>query len=316
MASELRWVLLALSAVLLIGIWWWGVRRARQSPGNAHLRESGAAAAGPGPTILGPTIMSPAPEHHPDDAEKREWGVPPFEPLNIRTADFDQGQVIDLPMSATADPLDMTLNMEYIEHESARYPDADDALPAADFDEVEAAPTPVDAPAGVERPATGPASAPDAQPASAAVAPAPADAANTSETQRIVTVRVCAVGDAHWPGADLLAALESHGLKFGRYKVFHRMHHDGRTLFCAASLVEPGSFDIARMADEEFRGLTLFAVLPGPADALETIDTLIGTALDLADALHGAVQDAQGAPLSAQRAEALRADVAQFQQSL
>jgi len=70
------------------------------------------------------------------------------------------------------------------------------------------------------------------------------------------------------------------------------------------------------MPDEEYRGLTLFAVLPGPADALETIDTLIGTAVELADTLHGAVQDSKGAPLTAQRAEALREEVAHFQQSL
>jgi cell division protein ZipA len=98
--------------------------------------------------------------------------------------------------------------------------------------------------------------------------------------------------------------------------VFHRKHNDGRTLFCAASLVEPGTFDIARMPEEEYRGLTLFAVLPGPADALETLDTLIATAADLADTLQGAVQDATGAPLSSQRAEALREDVARFQESL
>ena len=61
--------------------------------------------------------------------------------------------------------------------------------------------------------------------------------------------------------------------------------------------------------------MTLFAVLPGPADPLETVDTLIATAVDLADTLHGAVQDASGAPLSAQRAEALREDIARFQES-
>jgi cell division protein ZipA len=137
--------------------------------------------------------------------------------------------------------------------------------------------------------------------------------ANASETQRIVSIRVCAAGDARWSGLDLMVALENHGLAYGRYNVFHRKHSDGRTLFCAASLVEPGVFNLAKMPQEEFRGLTLFAVLPGPLPPLQTLDAVIETAGELAAALHGTLQDSHGAPLSMQRAEALRADVARFQ---
>jgi cell division protein ZipA len=113
-----------------------------------------------------------------------------------------------------------------------------------------------------------------------------------------------------------MAALENHGLAYGRYQVFHRRHSDGRTLFCAASLVEPGTFDLARMPEEQFRGLTLFAVLPGPAEPLQTLDALIQTAGELAETLRGVVQDSKGVPLSQQRAEALREDVARFQAML
>jgi len=139
------------------------------------------------------------------------------------------------------------------------------------------------------------------------------DHSGTAVAQRIVTVRVCTVGDARWSGAQLMAALELHGLAFGRYQVFHRRHADGRSLFCAASLVEPGTFDIAEMADQEFRGITLFAILPGPMEPLETIDEVIGTARGLAEELSGMVQDAKGMPLSPQRAAALREDIARFQ---
>ncbi len=247
---------------------------------------------------------------------KGEWGVPPLEPLSIRTANFDPVPVLDMPMSATLEPLDVTLSDEtlsMIEPVAAPFhePPVLTEVVSADLIEPIAPPPAHPSTAAPAAPAAPAASAPPAAPA----APA-AQTVNTSENQRIITIRVCAVGDAHWPGALLLAALENHGLVYGRYKVFHRKHSDGRTLFCAASLVEPGTFDMARMPDAEFRGVTLFAVLPGPADALETIDTLIETALELAQTLHGAVQDAEGAPLSAQRALALREDVAHFQQSL
>jgi cell division protein ZipA len=205
--------------------------------------------------------------------ESRDWGVPPFEPLNIRTADFDRVPVLDGPMMINADPAAFT------------------------------APVPAPAPAteSVSRPV------PTVMPAAAVTAAKP---------QRIVTIRVCAVGEARWSGAQLMAALDLHGLAFGRYQVFHRKHADGRSLFCVASLIEPGTFDVAEMADQEFRGVTLFAVLPGPIEPLETMDELFGTARGLAEELSGMVQDGKGMPLSPQRAAALREDIAHFQASL
>jgi cell division protein ZipA len=144
----------------------------------------------------------------------------------------------------------------------------------------------------------------------------PAAAVTAAKPQRIVTIRVCAVGEARWSGAQLMAALDLHGLAFGRYQVFHRKHADGRSLLCVASLIEPGTFDVAEMADQEFRGVTLFAVLPGPIEPLETMDELFGTAHGLAEELSGMVQDGKGMPLSPQRAAALREDIAHFQASL
>jgi len=289
-AAELRWILLALSLPLLAGIWWWTARRSRQTPGNAELRES-AVGKPANPVPVAPALdpryadsddeaesgdtefgRSP-PERSP--SEPRDWGVPPFEPLNIRTAEFDQVPVLDGPMMVHADPL------------PAIQPDA--------------APSPP------------PPSAPPAAPAGAS---SPAPSANAAELQRIVTIRVCAVGETRWPGVQLMAALETHGLAFGRYQVFHRKHTDGRSLFCVASLIEPGTFDVAEMADQEFRGITLFAVLPGPIEPLETMNELFGTARGLAEELSGMVQDGKGMPLSPQRAAALREDIARFQAQL
>ncbi len=285
MAAELRWILLCLSLPLLAGIWWWTARRAGQIPGNSELREPTPSADSPRHADSGDDLPAePAPP-------PRDWGVPPFEPLNIRTAEFDHVPVLDAPMMAGTEP----------------------------------APTP-----GSERaPAPAPARAPTPPPAmrpmfttgpiseqSDRAAAAPPQAPNAAELQRIVTVRVCAVGEARWSGSQLMAALELHGLAFGRYQVFHRKHTDGRSLFCVASLIEPGTFDIAEMADQEYRGVTLFAVLPGPIQPLETMDELLGTARGLAEELSGMVQDAKGMPLSPQRAAALREDIARFQASL
>ncbi len=286
-------------------------------PGNAELREAAAGRAAESRPAESAPPLDPRYADSDDDEEmmprpnERDWGVPPFEPLHIRTGDFDGVPLLDGPMMVHMDP-----------------PPAGEAAPVA---------APVAAPA--QEPASPPVlkAAPALQPAPSKAAPAAAPVPrtagvvgdnsdrfaavappprNAAELQRIVTIRVCNLGEARWSGAQLMAALELHGLAFGRYQVFHRKHADGRSLFCVASLIEPGTFDIAAMAEQEFRGVTLFAVLPGPIPPLETMDELLGTARGLAEELSGMVQDAKGIPLSPQRAAALREDVARFQAQL
>jgi cell division protein ZipA len=295
MAAELRWILLALSLVLLAGIWWWGRRRSLQAPGNSALREMSPLAPLRGEMyadkVPSEAAVAEAAEAHAAaaaeaakaqamaeadaaaDAEEtpasrgRNWGVPPFEPLSIRTEEYDRVPILDGPMMV-------------------------DSIPATGR-------VPTLLPESSDR-------------SSAAATQAP----NASEQQKIITLRVCAAGETRWPGATLLSALELHGLAYGRYQVFHRRHVDGRSLFCVASLIEPGTFDVTRMSSEEFRGVTLFAVLPGPVEPLLTVDELLGAARGLAQELAGMVQDSKGMPLSPQRAAAMRDDVARFQASL
>jgi cell division protein ZipA len=322
MAGELRVILASLSVLLLVGIWWWGARRSRQAAGNAELRESTMNSSTAPVRTAVPVADEPDPTE-PRGHESRDWGVSPLEPLSIRTAQFESVQLADLPMTAHADPLDETLDLGIADHEHTAQqfapppPErADEPAPAGGAEEPWTSAARGPSASVAEAPWTSAARAPSAGVAEALPAAPKPQLANASETQRIVSIRVCAMGDTRWSGLDLMAALENHGLAHGRYNVFHRKHSDGRTLFCAASLVEPGVFNLARMPQEEFRGLTLFAVLPGPLPPLHTLDAVIETAGELAAALHGTLQDSHGAPLSMQRAEALREDVARFQAQL
>jgi cell division protein ZipA len=303
LAAELRWILLGLCLPLLAFIWWWTARRAGQTPGNAELRES--------PPVHEEPARPPA--------EPRDWGVPPFEPLNIRTAEFDRVPVLDGPMMVHPEPAPARSTPVAHPPMVTRAPAITDppamAHSPAEADSPAAAPVLPVAPApGAGRDpksTTGPVGD-NSDRFAASSAPPP----NAGELQRIVTIRVCAVGEMRWSGAQLMAALELHGLAFGRYQVFHRKHVDGRSLFCVASLIEPGTFDMAVMGSQEFRGITLFAVLPGPTAPLDTVDELLRTARGLAEELSGMIQDAKGMPMSPQRAASLREDVAQFQASL
>jgi len=312
--AELRLILMGISLPLLGGIWWWSVRQSRQAPGNAELRESPGNPPGPlhagAPTAAATSAQPDSIGSVVPDAEPRDWGVPPFEPLSIKTADFERVPVLDRPMMAHADSQDPSAHAE-----SAAAMVTAPAVPVSP----PATPLPVRPPTPAEpapEPYISSVAAPTMRPNSEhsdRFAAAAAPVSNGSELQRIVTLRVCAVGDVHWPGTELMAAFEALGLSFGRYQIFHRKHSDGRSLFCVASLIEPGTFDVTRMGQEEFRGVTLFAVLPGPLEPLQTLDALLATARGLAERLPGMMQDAKGMPLSPQRAAALREDLAHFQ---
>jgi cell division protein ZipA len=292
-------VLSGICVLLLAGIWWWSVRSSRQARGAPELREPRAGAPAASPPPAAPLLR--------DAVEPREWSISPLEPLSIKTADFDRVPILDLPMMADVQALEDSGEFEEISIDREADPESRAGVRAEEPNSERSfgarAPLPpaaVGAPQRADSPP--PAAAPPAQ-----------RSANTSELQKIVSVRVCAVGDARWPGARLMAALDAQGLAYGRYQVYHRNHADGRSLFCVASLVEPGTFDAAHMAEQEFRGVSLFAVLPGPEQPLQTVDELIAAAKGLAEALTGSVQDAKGVPMSPQRAAALRDEVARFQ---
>lgn len=301
--------------------------------GEGHASAAGARAA--------PAVGRAAPdagEGRVSPTERAEWSVSPLEPLSIRTADFEDVPEMDQPMMTQPDSLDMTQDLGVMRAARAapgprstapaaatpksaeQTPGtAKDALPAAPLVRGTAREAPAMQPGGAAHiptlaspPGTSPPRpVPENSDRLDAVAPA-----NSSEKQKIVALRVCAVGETRWSGATLISTLEEHGLAYGRYQVYHRKHADGRSVFCVASLVEPGTFDAARMASDQFRGVSMFAVLPGPLDPLQTVDALFATARDLARDLAGTVQDAKGIPFSPQRVAALREDVARFQAEL
>ena len=330
--AELRWILSGLGVVAIAAIWWWSTRRSGQAPGNSELRESTVVplqSSAPESRPIEPAgraigrshAIGRRPRDRPEPQDFRERSISPLEPLSIRTADFERVPILDLPMMANPEPhpdpnSDLVEDMDYIEA-SMPGPIDGEALPV----ENEAVQTPMVPPhsGSAASPPTVPTQAPlnlgsgreHSDPPAAAEPAAP----NLSEQQKIVTLRVCAVGDSRWSGRDLMSVLEGHGLAYGRYQVYHRKHADGQSIFFVASLIEPGTFDAARMAEEEFRGVSMFAVLPGPIEPLQAVDALFTTARELARDLSGTVQDAKGIPFSPQRIATLREDVARFQSS-
>jgi len=135
--------------------------------------------------------------------------------------------------------------------------------------------------------------------------------------QTIVTVRIVAREKKSFPGDELVLSMRGIGLRHGKFGIFHR--YDGsdesKTIFSAASLIEPGSFDLQNIKGQRIPGISLFLVLPGPVDSIEAFDSMMASARALAQSLSGELLDESGSTLSIQRERYLREEIIQFQHS-
>lgn len=135
--------------------------------------------------------------------------------------------------------------------------------------------------------------------------------------QKIVTLRLIARDGGTFKGDELILSLRGIGLRHGKFGIFHRVDGDAddRTIFSAASLVEPGSFDLANIKEQQIPGITLFMVLPGPVDGVEAFDLMMDAARTLAQTLDAELLDESGSTLSIQRERYLREEIIQYQHS-
>jgi len=135
--------------------------------------------------------------------------------------------------------------------------------------------------------------------------------------QKIVTLRLIAQEGDAFKGDDLILSLRGIGLRHGKFGIFHRYdgNDESRTVFSAASLVEPGSFDLANIKDQEIPGISLFLVLPGPIEGVEAFDMMMEAARTLAQSLDAELLDESGSTLSIQRERYMREEIIQHQHS-
>ncbi|HUF71977.1 MAG TPA: cell division protein ZipA C-terminal FtsZ-binding domain-containing protein [Gammaproteobacteria bacterium] len=136
-------------------------------------------------------------------------------------------------------------------------------------------------------------------------APAPAET--------IVTLRF--IPNSKTIASDkVVLALRAEGLKHGRYGVFHKHANDSsdEPMFSVASLTEPGSFDLSRLAETKIPGMSFFMVLPGEGDPVERFDSMVAVARSLARELGGELRDDKGSSWSIQRERYIREEIIEY----
>jgi len=310
--AELRWILLGVGVALIVILWWWETRKAR----TRATADSGAS--WPEERV---DSLEPATEEAVGGDDESTYA---YSPTIERVRVPRRPPLIEIPDDLEVDVSDFVgvdrrrhAEPEFrLEPESGMEPAVADAANEEELPEEEGdqpddhhrAPWIRTQP--LERDEVAP--QPDGEP----VDPPPADASErrTAEAskQRIVALRLVATGEG-WGGAELLTALEGEGLSFGPYSIFHREREDGKSLLYVASMMEPGSFDLARMEEEMYSGISLFGVVPGPLDGPSTFDLVLSVGRGLADRLKGQLQDEQGSTLTSQRILNLREELVHFE---
>jgi cell division protein ZipA len=314
---ELRWILLGAGVLLVAGLWWWETRRGdrgRDAPsdtdradgqGSADQRESPEKTDSriPGSEAL---VEDDSPGLPPIRASRRQGSAAM---RNLPIVDIPAGVDPELASSPRRpvtphvsyrdmqDKLDdMPADLKNLPHDEAS--EAEQRLPwvrtqPLDRDEIMGKKT------GAETDLSKSA-APEERP--------PDEEEQPARRQRIVALRLIA-HSGRWAGRQLVEALEAEGLTYGKYSIFHRERDDGKTIFYVASMVEPGSFDLASIDALDFPGVSVFSVIPGPVDAPTTFDMMLSTARRLSERLKGHLQDEQGSTLTAQRILNLREEL-------
>lgn len=304
---ELRWILLVAGIALIIGLWWWETRRPR-GPEIAEAAEPEGTGAGAEAFGEPEVDVEVPPAYAPSIERIRVERRPPLieipEDMEVDVSDF-VGSDRRLPVEQEFTFVDGPDNdgefagvaeeMTPVEEE----PEEPDDYHRAPWVRTQPLERDQVAPKREEEPPELPSDAIERRTAEAS-------------QQRIVALRLIAPVE-QWRGADLRAAFAAENLEFGPYSIFHRPREDGKTLFYVASLMEPGSFDPSRMDEQEFSGISLFGVVPGPLDAPSTFDLVLTAGRGLADRLKGQLQDEQGSTLTAQRILNLREELVHFE---
>lgn len=314
--SELRWILIGFGIVLLAGIYLWGRR------GGAAVAEDGALHSRPEPAL----------QPHGFTEVRREPAYPREE-----VADYDESSYEENDGPEQSTSVAKPLTEDYYTavrparplspRMEARVPRGESPRPVAR----EAPPTPNPEPRplpdfrrGRVEPTLGsdsvteelPVQSPDST-AVLTAAPTPSSSdtpppRRSPERRKILSLRL-STAPQKIEGAKLQEVLAAELLNHGKYDIFHREHSDGQAIFSIASMVEPGTFDLEKMNETLYPGVTLFAQLPGPVPGMHALNELVACARRLHQSLGGVLQDDRGVPLTVHRIERMRQEVREFE---
>jgi len=144
----------------------------------------------------------------------------------------------------------------------------------------------------------------------------PANRATLPENpEMVVSVHVVAKSGREFHGSQLLEVFNEVGLQHGDRDIFHSYDssEEGESIqFSAANMVEPGTFDPTTMEQTNTNGVTLFMLLPGENNNVQTFESLLDVGHQLAKRLGGELRDSQRGTLTSQGANLIKESIHEF----
>jgi cell division protein ZipA len=313
--SELRWILIGFGIVLLAGIYLWGRR------GGAAVAEDVALRSRPEPALQPhgftevrrePAFQRVEVPEYEEPYEANDEPDPAADEVKQPPEDYDDTAVRPVRSSSRVEARVPRGELPRPITKEAPPAPSSESKPLPDFRRGRVEPTLGDDGVTEEIPVQSPSSTAVVTPAptlSSSDTPAPR---RSPERRKILSLRL-STAPQKIEGSRLQEVLAAELLTHGKYDIFHRLHSDDQAVFSIASMVEPGTFDLEKMNETLYPGVTLFAQLPGPVPGMHALNELVACARRLQQSLGGVLQDDRGVPLTVHRIERMKQDVRDFE---
>lgn len=270
--GALRWILLALAILLLLGVYWFGRRRARKSRDDFYQ---------PG--------ISDVPSFSARDNDEWQDGVGPVKLVSRREG-------LEIPK----------LRPELDGHITE--PDNDEAEQITPIEQV----SQVFIPDQSAEDVSDPVSIEKSQPEIMVTEVTEASSDNVDEAEEagigdVIVLYLVAHRGELIKGEQLLSAALASDLHYGDMNIFHRLDSQQQILFSLSDMMEPGNFVYENMHEHKTRGVSLFIQLNLCADPMQALDDMLICAHNLTSMLDLQICDHNRQLLNESVAGSLRA---------
>lgn len=137
-----------------------------------------------------------------------------------------------------------------------------------------------------------------------------------AEIEEVIVINIFSPEGQNFSGMELLQLILNCGMRYGEMDIFHR-HEDGfdrgRVQFSMANAIEPGTFDLETMGENDCPGVSFFMGLPGPKNSMKAFDFMLETAQTLVRNLGGELRDERRTPMSDQTIAHCRQRIRDFE---
>jgi len=136
------------------------------------------------------------------------------------------------------------------------------------------------------------------------------------KTNLIIAFYIRAFNSKGFNGADIFAAMEQVGLKYGERQIFHYYGSEqlsvSTPIFSVANLLEPGNFNAEKMKEFHTPGLACFMCLPTALSGRVAFELMLHCAKRLADLLKGKLEEEHQQTISAEYIDFMRYNIERF----